>query len=52
MFMHGGWMHILGNMLYVWISAEAAMSVVPLSKQGHWDYAAGRSGARSGPTRR
>jgi membrane associated rhomboid family serine protease len=35
MFMHGGWMHILGNMLYLWIfgdNIEAAM--------GHWRYLA------------
>jgi membrane associated rhomboid family serine protease len=22
MFMHGGWMHLIGNMLYMWIFAD------------------------------
>ena len=34
MFMHGGWMHLGGNMLYLWIFGDNVEEVL-----GHWRYA-------------
>jgi membrane associated rhomboid family serine protease len=35
MFMHGGWMHILGNMLYLWIFGDQIEDLL-----GHWKFIA------------
>ena len=35
MFMHGGWMHILGNMLYLWIFGDQIEDLL-----GHWKFLA------------